>query len=143
MNILENPRGSAHKNPIKRQGKTATTATPISDASMYYSSIDGQIMRGMSGGGVPVCSAAGAPVAALSVAAISPRLERARRERIVTIVKAGAKRMEAALAPLLGQTGGQIQGQRKTRKKISRVALIQILHGPPSDGPSAEFNSPP
>jgi hypothetical protein len=58
-------------------------------------------------------------VAALSVAAISPRLERARRERIVAIVKAAAKCMEAELAPLLGQAGGKIHTERKLQKKSS------------------------
>lgn len=111
---------------VLRDGKAARQAYPISDSELRnrladaqargHSSIDGQIMRGMSGVGVPVRNPAGTPVAALSVAAISSRLERARRDRIVAIVKAEAKRMEAELASLLGQASGTSPKKRAPQR---------------------------
>lgn len=67
-----------------------------------YSWIDGQVMPGMSGAGVPVRDTSGTPVAALSVAAISPRLASPRREEIVASLVNEARRMEQELGPLLG-----------------------------------------
>jgi len=66
-----------------------------------HSRIDGEIMPGMSGVGVPVRNSRGFPVAALSVAAISARLEEPRRSQIAHRLKQEAKRMQEELADLL------------------------------------------
>jgi len=66
-----------------------------------HSRIDGEIMPGMSGVGVPVRNSRGFPVAALSVAAISARLEEPRRGQIALRLKQEAKRMQEELAGLL------------------------------------------
>ncbi|CAH1692765.1 IclR family transcriptional regulator [Hyphomicrobiales bacterium] len=66
-----------------------------------YSAIDGQVMPGMSGIGVPIYGKHGKPVAALSVAAVSPRLQGERRSAIVARLKTEATRLEKELLPFL------------------------------------------
>jgi DNA-binding IclR family transcriptional regulator len=66
-----------------------------------YSWIDGHIMEGMSGIGVPVRDSFGLPVAALSIAAISQRLIKARRAKVLDTLKREAALIEKELRPLL------------------------------------------
>ncbi len=66
-----------------------------------FSSIEGHVMPGMSGIGVPIRNAANVPVAALSVAAISSRLAGARRAMVVRRLTTEAARMAADLEAIL------------------------------------------
>lgn len=59
-----------------------------------YTVNDGMLVSGMSAVGVPVYGSTGVPVAALSVAAISSRLQEGRREEIAEHLKAAAKEIE-------------------------------------------------
>ena len=62
---------------------------------------EGAVLYGITGIGVAIRDGRGVAVAALSVAAISARLEGARREAAVAALSEEAVRIEAALAPLL------------------------------------------
>lgn len=63
---------------------------------------DNRIIPGMTAVGVPICTSDGHPIAALSVAAISSRMEPARRINIVAWIREEVARIEEELAPLLG-----------------------------------------
>ena len=62
----------------------------------------GRMMPDMTGIGVPVLSGDGQPIAALSAAAITSRMEPRRRENIAVWLKEEAERLQGELAPLLG-----------------------------------------
>jgi DNA-binding IclR family transcriptional regulator len=68
-----------------------------------YSVNDERLIRGMSAIGVPVRRPNGQPFAALSVAAISSRLQLPRRESIATSLKQEAELLEEELKPILAQ----------------------------------------
>lgn len=66
-----------------------------------YAVNDGMLVSGMSAVGVPICSSAGRPVAAISVAAISSRLDRGRQPEIARLLLEAATEIETTLqAPL-------------------------------------------
>lgn len=62
-----------------------------------------RIIPGMSAVGVPIRRPDGSPFAALSVAAISSRLQQPRRDNIAAILKQEAEQIESILGPILGQ----------------------------------------
>lgn len=66
-----------------------------------YSLNDGRIIPGMTAVAVPILAANGEPVAAISVAAISTRMDVARRENIVTWLRDEVAKLQTDLAPLL------------------------------------------
>jgi DNA-binding IclR family transcriptional regulator len=68
-----------------------------------YSLNNERLIPGMSAVGVPICRPDGVPFAALSVAAISSRLEAPRRDNIVASLKKEAEQIEAELKPILAQ----------------------------------------
>jgi DNA-binding IclR family transcriptional regulator len=70
---------------------------------------DGRMMPDMTGIGVPIATSDGQPVAAISVAAISKRMEPARRTNIIAWLREEAARLEAELAPLLGPMTGAVR----------------------------------
>jgi DNA-binding IclR family transcriptional regulator len=70
-----------------------------------YALNDSRLIPGMGAVGVPISTTDGYPIAAISVAAISTRLEPARRSNIVTWIREEVARIEADLAPLLGPMG--------------------------------------
>lgn len=63
---------------------------------------DGQMMPDMGAVGLPICASDGQPIAALSVAAITTRMDPARRANIVAWIGEEIRRIEAELAPILG-----------------------------------------
>lgn len=63
---------------------------------------DGLMMPDMTGIAVPICASDGRAIGAMSVAAISRRLEAGRRTNIVAWLREEVARLEADLAPLLG-----------------------------------------
>ncbi len=65
-----------------------------------YSFIEGQLIEGMSAVGVPILDHRGRAIAALSVAAISGRLQPSRRRSVVSMLKAQARLIEQRLAQL-------------------------------------------
>jgi DNA-binding IclR family transcriptional regulator len=68
-----------------------------------YALNDERLIPGMSAVGVPIRRPNGQPFAALSVAAISSRLQSPRRDTIVASLKQEAERVEADLLPILSQ----------------------------------------
>jgi DNA-binding IclR family transcriptional regulator len=66
-----------------------------------HTSIDGQVIGGMAGVGVPVRTATGVTVAALSIAAISTRMQPPRRAEVVEILRAEAARFEQEMQAVL------------------------------------------
>jgi DNA-binding IclR family transcriptional regulator len=68
-----------------------------------YSLNDERLIPGMSAVGVPIRRPNGQPFAALSVAAISSRLQAPRRDTIVASLKQEAEQIEADLTPILSQ----------------------------------------
>lgn len=66
-----------------------------------YGLNDNQMMPGMSGVGVPIRREDGLPIAAVTVACVSARLESPRREEIVADLREVARKIEADLGPLL------------------------------------------
>jgi DNA-binding IclR family transcriptional regulator len=68
-----------------------------------YSVNDERLIRGMSAIGVPVRRPNGQPFAALSVAAISSRLQAPRRDNIAASLKQEAEQLEEELKPILAQ----------------------------------------
>jgi|EndMetStandDraft_7_1072992.scaffolds.fasta_scaffold195350_1 DNA-binding IclR family transcriptional regulator len=68
-----------------------------------YSLNDERLIPGMSAVGVPIRRPNGQPFAALSVAAISSRLQLPRRDTIVASLKQEAEQIEADLTPILSQ----------------------------------------
>jgi DNA-binding IclR family transcriptional regulator len=62
----------------------------------------GRMMPDMSGIGVPICTSDGPAIGAISVAAISKRMESPRRDNIVAWIREEVVQLEAELAPLLG-----------------------------------------
>lgn len=100
---------------MQRQLETAAakiTAFGLDTATIYemveisracgYALNDGRVIPGMGAVGVPITTKDGYPIAAISVAAISSRLEPARRANIVAWIREEVARIEAELAPLLG-----------------------------------------
>lgn len=73
------------------------------DASrrVRYGLNDNQMMPGMSGVGVPIRRVDGLPIAAVTVACISARLESPRREEVVADLTKVARKLEDCLRPLL------------------------------------------
>lgn len=65
-----------------------------------FAFIEGQLIEGMSAVGVPILDHRGRAIAALSVAAISRRLQSGRRRSTVAMLKAQARLIEQRLAPL-------------------------------------------
>lgn len=68
-----------------------------------YALNDERLIPGMSAVGVPIRRPSGQPFAALSVAAISSRLQLPRRDTIVASLKQEAEQIEAELLPILSQ----------------------------------------
>jgi DNA-binding IclR family transcriptional regulator len=68
-----------------------------------YSLNDERLIPGMSAVGVPIRRPNGQPFAAVSVAAISSRLQLPRRDTIVASLKQEAEQIEADLTPILSQ----------------------------------------
>jgi len=66
----------------------------------------GRMMPDMTGIGVPICTSEGQAVGAISVAAISKRMETPRRDNIVAWIREEIARLESDLAPLLGPMVG-------------------------------------
>lgn len=66
-----------------------------------YALNDEKIIPGMSAVGVPIHGEDGNPVAAISVAAISSRMEQPRRDNIVAMVRQEIRKIEADLRPVL------------------------------------------
>jgi DNA-binding IclR family transcriptional regulator len=71
-----------------------------------YAFNDGRIIPGMSAIGVPIVGRSGTPVAALSVAAITSRMELPRRSNIVTWLHEEARSIERELGPILDHAAG-------------------------------------
>ena len=65
-----------------------------------FAFIEGQLIEGMSAVGVPILDHHGRAVAALSVAAISRRLQASRRRSVVSMLKVQAHQIEQRLAAL-------------------------------------------
>lgn len=65
-----------------------------------FAFIEGQLIEGMSAVGVPVLDHRGRAIAALSVAALSRRLQPSRRRSVVSMLKVQARQLEQRLAPL-------------------------------------------
>jgi DNA-binding IclR family transcriptional regulator len=85
----------------------ATLLSLAGDAkSQGYAFNDERIIPGMSAIGVPVNGRSGAPVAALSVAAISSRMAMPRRANIVTWLHEEAATLERDLGPILDHAAG-------------------------------------
>jgi DNA-binding IclR family transcriptional regulator len=63
---------------------------------------DSRVIPGMTAVAVPISTSDGQPIAALSVAAISSRMEPARRMNIVAWIREEARLIETELAPVLG-----------------------------------------
>lgn len=74
-----------------------------------YALNDGRIIEGMSAVALPICNTAGVPVAAITVAAISPRMEEPRRQRIVEKLRLVQRTIEAACGPILERMGSPIK----------------------------------
>jgi len=72
--------------------------------------VDGLLVEGMSGIGVPIFDGGGRPVAALSVAAMSSRLSGARRANVVSLLQAEARQVEQRMTPP-GAPGEIAQGR--------------------------------
>ena len=68
-----------------------------------YTLNDERLIPGMSAVGVPIRRPNGQPFAALSVAAVSTRLQPPRRDTIVASIKQEAEQIEAELEPILSQ----------------------------------------
>jgi DNA-binding IclR family transcriptional regulator len=68
-----------------------------------YTLNDERLIPGMSAVGVPIRRPTGQPFAALSVAAISTRLQMPRRDSIVASLKQEAEQIETELKPILSQ----------------------------------------
>ena len=68
-----------------------------------YTLNDERLIPGMSAVGVPICRADGTPFGAVSVAAISSRLQPPRRDNVAASLKQEAEQIEAELKPLLAQ----------------------------------------
>jgi DNA-binding IclR family transcriptional regulator len=68
-----------------------------------YALNDERLIRGMSAIGVPIRRPNGQPFAALSVAAISSRLQAPRRDNIAASLKQEAEQLEEELKPILAQ----------------------------------------
>jgi DNA-binding IclR family transcriptional regulator len=68
-----------------------------------YTLNDERVIQGMSAVGVPIRRPNGQPFAALSVAAISSRLQMPRRESIVASLRQEAEQIEEELKPILSQ----------------------------------------
>ena len=68
-----------------------------------YTLNDERLIPGMSAVGVPIRRPNGQPFAALSVAAVSTRLQLPRRDTIVASIKQEAEQIEAELEPILSQ----------------------------------------
>ena len=68
-----------------------------------YTLNDERLIPGMSAVGVPIRRPNGQPFAALSVAAISTRLQLPRRDTIVASIRQEAEQIEAELKPILSQ----------------------------------------
>jgi DNA-binding IclR family transcriptional regulator len=67
----------------------------------------GRMMPDMAGVGVPILSADGQPVAAISAAAIVSRMDPQRRANIAVWLREEAERLQGELAPLLGALPGR------------------------------------
>jgi DNA-binding IclR family transcriptional regulator len=68
-----------------------------------YSHMEGHLIKGMSGVGVPIRNESGMPLASMSVAAITPRLEPPRRLEIVARLKSEAALIETELKSFLAK----------------------------------------
>lgn len=69
--------------------------------NLGYSLNDGRLIPGMSAIGVPIRRPDGSPFAALSIAAISSRLQPPRRNNIAASLKKEAEQIERKLSPIL------------------------------------------
>ncbi len=67
----------------------------------------GRMMPDMAGVGVPILSADGQPVAAISAAAIVSRMDPQRRANVAVWLREEAERLQGELAPLLGALPGR------------------------------------
>jgi DNA-binding IclR family transcriptional regulator len=103
---------SEERQRLLEDAAAAVTAFGLDSATIHemvetsrrcgYALNDGRVIPGMAAVGVPISTTDGYPVAAISVAAISTRLEPARRSNIVAWIREEVARIEAELAPLLG-----------------------------------------
>jgi DNA-binding IclR family transcriptional regulator len=72
----------------------------------YYDApvlLGAEVVTGMAAVGVPIRRPQGGPLAALSVAAITPRLEPPRREAVVAQLRSESAQIEGALEPVLAR----------------------------------------
>src|SRR5262245_717852 len=91
-----------------------------------YSFVGGTVLPGMAAVGVPVLDRNGHAIAALSVAAIEPRVTEPRRAQLVAILKAQA----ALLADRLGLSGlGKGSAARTEREQGSSRHSRDLRHG--------------
>jgi DNA-binding IclR family transcriptional regulator len=68
-----------------------------------FASTEGYFIKGMTGIGVPIRNRAGKPVASISIAAITVRLEQPRRHIVVERLQSVATKMESELEPLFAE----------------------------------------
>jgi DNA-binding IclR family transcriptional regulator len=73
-----------------------------SSRRLGYALNDERVIPGMTAVAVPISTSDGQSIAAISVAAISSRMEPARRDNIVVWIREEVAKVEAELAPLLG-----------------------------------------
>lgn len=85
-------------------GKDVIRSLVSEGRSNGYSMIEGHVMAGMSGIGIALKSADAAPIGSLSIAAISPRLNTARKDEIVDLLRSVVAEAEEELRPILGRS---------------------------------------
>lgn len=103
---------------FSQHGLDAVTVREMLEASRRcgFGLNSGCMMPDMTGMGVPICTSEGLPVGAISVAAISKRMEPPRRDNIVAWIREEVARLETALAPLLGPMVGAFRRAQIARK---------------------------
>lgn len=89
--------------PYKLLSKGAVRLLALETRAQGFSFNNGQVIEGMSAVGVPILGEGRAPVAALSVAAITSRFAERRREEIVALLKSEASQLSRTL--LSGSAG--------------------------------------
>lgn len=87
--------------PYGLDGATLREMVEIS-RRLGYALNDERVIPGMTAVAVPISTTDGQTIAAISVAAISSRMEPARRDNIVVWIREEVTKVEAELAPLLG-----------------------------------------